>query len=118
MNQATRDSVRALMLIRANRMRGHFHAKLDPLGIGRRATAEELNPRILRLCRGPIWTARSSLITCLGTKRPGCARCWRSCERTYCRPLGVEFPHITERRAGGWVHERIEGPEKEIKIHQ
>ena len=32
-NQATRDSVRALMLIRAYRMRGHFHAKLDPLGI-------------------------------------------------------------------------------------
>src|SRR5215217_3973479 len=27
-NQATRDSVRALMLIRAYRMRGHFHAKL------------------------------------------------------------------------------------------
>src|SRR5438034_4871493 len=32
-NQATRDSVRALMLIRAYRMRGHFHAKLDPLGL-------------------------------------------------------------------------------------
>src|SRR3954464_7114519 len=31
--QATRDSVRALMLIRSYRMRGHFHAKLDPLGI-------------------------------------------------------------------------------------
>src|SRR4029077_20138107 len=28
-HQATRDSVRALMLIRAYRMRGHFHAKLD-----------------------------------------------------------------------------------------
>src|SRR3954453_13984536 len=30
--QATLHSVRALMLIRAYRMRGHFHAKLDPLG--------------------------------------------------------------------------------------
>src|SRR3978361_48894 len=29
-HQATRDSVRALMLIRAYRMRGHFHANLDP----------------------------------------------------------------------------------------
>src|SRR6202049_4268609 len=28
-HQATRDSVRALMLIRPYRMRGHFHAKLD-----------------------------------------------------------------------------------------
>src|SRR5215208_556798 len=31
--QATRDSVRALMLIRAYRIRGHLHAKLDPLGL-------------------------------------------------------------------------------------
>ncbi len=28
--QATRDSVRALMMIRAYRMRGHLHANLDP----------------------------------------------------------------------------------------
>ena len=31
--RATRDSIRALMLIRAYRMRGHFHANLDPLGL-------------------------------------------------------------------------------------
>src|SRR5690606_28090751 len=31
--QATRDSVRAIMMIRAYRMRGHLHADLDPLGI-------------------------------------------------------------------------------------
>ena len=29
--RATRDSVRALMMIRAYRMRGHLHANLDPL---------------------------------------------------------------------------------------
>src|SRR6478752_5573480 len=43
--QATRDSVRALMLIRAYRMRGHFHAKLDPLGIEAPRDREELDPR-------------------------------------------------------------------------
>src|SRR5690606_6131810 len=31
--RATQDSVRAIMMIRAFRMRGHLHAKLDPLGI-------------------------------------------------------------------------------------
>ena len=31
--RATRDSIRALMLIRAYRARGHFHANLDPLGL-------------------------------------------------------------------------------------
>ena len=44
-HQATRDSVRALMLIRAYRMRGHFHAKLDPLGIEPPRDREELDPR-------------------------------------------------------------------------
>src|SRR5262245_54228007 len=45
LHQATRDSVRALMLIRAYRMRGHFHAKLDPLGIEAPRDREELDPR-------------------------------------------------------------------------
>src|SRR5262249_23299580 len=45
LHQATRDSVRALMLIRAYRMRGHFHAHLDPLGIEAPRNREELDPR-------------------------------------------------------------------------
>jgi 2-oxoglutarate dehydrogenase E1 component len=45
LHQATRDSVRALMLIRAYRMRGHFHANLDPLGIEAPRNREELDPR-------------------------------------------------------------------------
>ena len=42
---AVLDSVRAIMLIRAYRMRGHFHAKLDPLGIQAEPNEEELEPR-------------------------------------------------------------------------
>src|SRR5918997_2995582 len=42
--QATRDSVRALMMIRAYRMRGHLHAKLDPLDLEPRRNNEELHP--------------------------------------------------------------------------
>jgi 2-oxoglutarate dehydrogenase E1 component len=34
--KATLDSVRALMLIRAYRIRGHLEAKLDPLGLEKR----------------------------------------------------------------------------------
>ena len=38
--QATRDSVRALMMIRAYRMRGHLHANLDPLNLQPRQNHE------------------------------------------------------------------------------
>src|SRR4051795_9219665 len=42
--QATRDSVRALMLIRAYRVRGHLHAQIDPLELAPRGDHEELHP--------------------------------------------------------------------------
>ena len=42
--RATRDSVRALMMIRAYRMRGHLHANLDPLGLEPPKDHEELHP--------------------------------------------------------------------------
>ena len=45
--QATRDSIHALMLIRAYRIRGHFHAKLDPLGIQEEPN-ERARPEVLR----------------------------------------------------------------------
>jgi hypothetical protein len=52
-NQATRDSVRAIMMIRAYRMRGHLHANLDPLGIASAGEDyNELSPSNLRLHRG------------------------------------------------------------------
>src|SRR6185369_10851560 len=43
--QATRDSIHALMLIRAYRIRGHFHADLDPLALAKNTGDEELDPR-------------------------------------------------------------------------
>ena len=41
---ATLDSVRALMLIRAYRIRGHLAAHLDPLGLEKREPHPELEP--------------------------------------------------------------------------
>ena len=53
--QATRDSVRAIMMIRAYRMRGHLHANLDPLGIAKPLEDyNELSPRGLWLHRGRL----------------------------------------------------------------
>ena len=41
---ATLDSLRAIMMIRAYRMRGHLAANLDPLGLAEREDASELDP--------------------------------------------------------------------------
>ncbi|MEB0161159.1 hypothetical protein, partial [Pseudomonas sp. AH2 (2023)] len=41
---AAHDSIRALMLIRAYRVRGHLSANLDPLGIELASNNPELTP--------------------------------------------------------------------------
>src|SRR5260370_3656606 len=43
-HQAARDSVKALMLIRAYRARGHLHANLDPRGLEPAKDTQELDP--------------------------------------------------------------------------
>src|SRR6202030_1026743 len=91
---ATRDSVRALMLIRAYRMRGHFHAKLDPLGIEAPRDREELDPRSYGFTEADF-ARKIFLDHVLGLEYGTLREIVAICERTYCQTLGVEFMHIT-----------------------
>ena len=114
-NQATRDSVRALMLIRAYRMRGHFHAKLDPLGIEAPRDREELDPRTYGFTEADF-DRKIFLDHVLGLEYGTLREIVAICERTYCQTLGVEFMHITNAAQKAWIQERIEGPDKEISF--
>src|ERR1700742_2951767 len=114
-HQATRDSVRALMLIRAYRMRGHFHAKLDPLGIEAPRDREELDPRTYGFVDGDF-DRKIFLDNVLGLEYGTLREIVALCERTYCQTLGVEFMHITNAAQKSWIQERIEGPDKEISF--
>ena len=113
--QATRDSVRALMLIRAYRMRGHFHAKLDPLGIEAPRDREELDPRTYGFTEADF-DRKIFLDHVLGLEYGTLREIVAICERTYCQTLGVEFMHITNAAQKAWIQERIEGPDKEISF--
>src|ERR1700749_2666563 len=114
-HQATRDSVRALMLIRAYRMRGHFHAKLDPLGIEPPRDREELDPRSYGFAECDF-DRKIFLDHVLGLEYGTLREIVAICERTYCQTLGVEFMHITNAAHKAWIQERIEGPDKEISF--
>ncbi len=111
--RATRDSVRALMLIRAFRARGHFHAHLDPLGLQPQTNAEELDPSAYGFGETdldrPIF-----LDKVLGLEFGTIRQIVAILRRTYCQTLGVEFLHISNGAQKGWIQERIEGPDKEI----
>jgi 2-oxoglutarate dehydrogenase E1 component len=111
--QATRDSVRALMLIRAYRVRGHLHADLDPLGIQQNREHAELDPRSYGFSEAdydrPIFLDKVLGLE-FGTLREIVALL----RRTYCQTIGVEFMHISDAAQKSWIQARIEGPDKEI----
>jgi len=113
--QATRDSIHALMLIRAYRMRGHFHAKLDPLGIQVEPDEAELDPRSYGFQEADM-DRRIFLDKVLGLDFASMREIVTILRRTYCQTLGVEFMHISNPAQKGWIQERIEGRDKEISF--
>src|ERR1039458_1961915 len=113
--QATRDSIHALMLIRAYRIRGHFHAKLDPLGLEPEKNEEELDPRSYGFQEADL-DRKIFLDKVLGLEFASMREIVAILRRTYCQTLGVEFMHISSPAQKSWIQERIEGRDKEISF--
>jgi 2-oxoglutarate dehydrogenase E1 component len=111
--RATRDSVRALMMIRAYRMRGHLHANLDPLGIEPPKDHEELHPAAYGFTEKD-YNRKIFLDGVLGLKFATIPEMLKILRRTYCGTIGYEFMHISDPAEKGWLQQRIEGPGKEI----
>ena len=113
LQQATRDSVRALMMIRAYRMRGHLHADLDPLALEPRKDHEELHPSSYGFTEAD-WDRRIFIDHVLGLEFATIREMLAILKRTYCSTIGYEFMHISNPQEKAWIQERIEGPDKEI----
>ncbi len=111
--QATRDSIHALMLIRAFRARGHLHANLDPLGLEPMKDHEELDPRSYGFGDAD-YDRKIFLDHVLGLEFATLREIVAILRRTYCQTLGVEFMHISNPAQKAWIQERIEGKDKEI----
>ena len=111
---ATLDSLRAIMMIRAYRMRGHLRANLDPLGIATTpGDASELDPATYGFTDAyldrPIF-----LDFVLGLETSTIREILAILRRTYCRDIGVQYMHISDPAQKAWLQERIEGRDKEI----
>jgi 2-oxoglutarate dehydrogenase E1 component len=111
---ATLDSLRAIMMIRAYRMRGHLKANLDPLGIATTpGDASELDPATYGFAEAdferPIF-----LDFVLGLETASIREILAILRRTYCGNVGVQYMHISDPKEKAWLQERIEGRDKEI----
>lgn len=113
LKNAARDSVRALMLIRAYRIRGHLQANLDPLGI----TPKGENPELTAEYWGftPADMDRSIFIdNVLGLEYATLREILSIVQRTYASNVGVQYMHIADPAEKLWIQTRIEGRDKEI----
>ena len=114
---STLDSIRALYLIRAYRMRGHLAANLDPLGIAEAPDTSELDPAHYGFAASdydrPIF-----LDFVLGLESATLREIVDILRRTYCGNLGVQYMHISDPTQKAWMQERIEGRDKEIAFTQ
>ena len=110
---ATLDSIRAIMMIRAYRFRGHLAANLDPLGIERPGTHPELDPTSYGFTEAdydrPIF-----IDYVLGLESATIREMLDILHRTYCGTVALEFMHISDPEEKAWLQERIEGPDKEV----
>ena len=110
---STIDSIRALMMIRAYRMRGHLIANLDPLGSHKTDPHPELDPKNYGF-KDSDMDRKIYIDNVLGLEYASINEMLEILQRTYCSTLGVEFLHIADPEQKSWIQERIEGAHKEI----
>jgi len=112
---ATLDSIRALMMIRSYRVRGHLVAALDPLGLEERPPHPELEPSSYGF--GEADMDRPIFIdNVLGLETATVHEILEILHRTYCSHVGIEFMHISTPEEKAWIQQRIEGRDKEIQF--
>jgi 2-oxoglutarate dehydrogenase E1 component len=113
--QAARDSIQAMMLIRTYRVRGHLASDLDPLGLAKRELPAELSPQFhgfapdsfdravfLGGTLGLEWSTVRELVTVL--------------QANYCGKIGLEYMHINDLDERRFLQDRMEGRNAEIRF--
>ena len=115
--QATKDSVRSIMLIRAYRIRGHLIANLDPLSLQKKEDHLELKPETYGFTKND-YNRKIFLDGVLGLQYANLNQILNILKKTYCSNIGYEFMHMGDPEEKTWIRDRIEGPEKDIKFTQ
>ena len=116
MLQATRDSIHAIMMIRAYRMRGHLHADLDPL---QHARPTSRRPSSIPQSYGfteADYGRKIFIDNVLGLEYATDPRDARDPEAHLLLDGGRRVHAHLRSRGQAWIQERMEGPDKEIKF--
>jgi len=114
--QGMLDSLRALMMIRTFRVRGHLIANLDPLGLEKRDRHPEVDPATYNF--GPNDYDRPIFINnVLGFEWATLRQILERLRSTYCDTIGVEFMHIQDPGQKAWIQEKVENTPIEDRLN-
>jgi 2-oxoglutarate dehydrogenase E1 component len=109
------DSIKAVELIRAYRLRGHLLAKLDPLGLKKTKYLEELHPEYYGFKKSD-YKREIFLNGVTNKKYSNISEILTFLNKTYCGSIGYEYMHISNPEERIWLRRRIEEDENEIKF--
>ena len=110
--RAVLDSIRALMIIRAHRIRGHLAADLDPLGLAKREPHPELEPKFYGF-HGADMDRPIFLDNVLGMHTATMRQIIKKLRKTYCGTFALQYMHISDPVQAAWLKARIEDYDKE-----
>ena len=115
LEEAAKNSVRAIMLIRAYRIRGHLIANLDPLGLMSKDEHLELKPETYGFTKNDL-NKNIFLDGVLGIQEATLDQILNILKKTYCGNIGYEFMHMGDPNEKNWIRDRIEGPGKKVNF--
>ncbi len=110
---AAGDSIRAMMLVRTYRVRGHLAANLDPLGLSKQDLPPDLSPEYHGFT-GAALDRKVYLGGTLGLQWATVRELVDILKRNYCGKVGLEYMHISDVEERRFLQDRIEGGDKSI----
>ncbi len=114
--RAANDSIRAMLLIRTYRVRGHLAANLDPLGLSKQELPADLTPEFHGFASEADLDRPIYLGGNLGLEKASVRQIVDILRRNYCGNVGLEYMHIADVEERRFLQERIEGQGKAIEF--
>jgi 2-oxoglutarate dehydrogenase E1 component len=110
---AAGDSIRAMMLVRTYRVRGHLAANLDPLGLSKQEIPADLDPAYHGFAEAdldrPVYVGGT-----LGYEWVSVRELVATLRANYCGAVGLEYMHIADVEERRFLQERMEGKDAAI----
>ncbi|MBA4765179.1 2-oxoglutarate dehydrogenase E1 component [Qipengyuania huizhouensis] len=112
--QAADDSIRAMLLVRLYRVRGHLAADLDPLGLSHRDIPEDLTLEWHEFAGQEDREVYVGGV--FGFEWVTVGELYRVLRETYCGKVGLEYMHISDTEERRFLQDKFETPEDTIQF--